>query len=133
MGRALMMLVVPPQASTRPTSTDRRELSAASLVERIEGRWTLRILLCLKEGALRFSDLRTAIPRISSNVLTERIRALEAEGLVERRYVPPPAARQLYALTPFAAGLKPALDALANWHVEALKTRSASTRKERSR
>jgi len=94
-------------------------LSDATYVKLIEGRWTLRILLCLNSGELRFSDLRTAIPSISSNVLTARMRALQTAGLVERRYLPPPAARHLYALGPRAAGLKPALDALARWHLRA--------------
>jgi len=88
------------------------------LLEAIEGRWTLHILLCLKEGAHRFSDLRTAIPRISSNVLTERMRALERAGLVERQYLPPPSASHVYSLAAVADGLKPALDALASWQAE---------------
>ena len=97
------------------TSARASELTDASPVAMIEGRWTLQILLCLKGGSQRFSDLRAAIPRISSNVLTERIRALQAVGLLERHYLPPPAARHLYALGPLATGLKPALDALASW------------------
>ena len=87
----------------------------AARLETIEGRWTLQILLCLNGGDLRFSDLKDAIPGISSNVLTDRIRELQTAELVERRYLPPPAARHLYALGPQAAGLKPVLDALANW------------------
>ena len=87
----------------------------ATRVEKIEGRWTLQILLCLNAGELRFSDFRTAIPGISPNVLTDRIRALQAAGLVEQRYVPPPTARHLYALGPLAGELKPVLEALANW------------------
>ena len=89
--------------------------SAASPLSEVEGRWTLRILLCLKAGEQRFSDLKTAIPGISSNVLTERIRRLENVRLVERRYQPPPVARHLYALGPLAVGLRPALDVLAAW------------------
>jgi DNA-binding HxlR family transcriptional regulator len=85
------------------------------LLEAIEGRWTLHILLCLKEGAHRFSDLRAAIPRISSNVLTERMRALEQAGLVERQYLPPPSASHVYQLAAAAESLKPALDALTSW------------------
>jgi len=87
-------------------------------IESIEGRWTLRILLCLGRGEHRFSDLRTAIPGISTNVLTERIRVLADAGLVERHYLPPPSASHVYALAPPAAGLKPALDALASWLAE---------------
>jgi DNA-binding HxlR family transcriptional regulator len=52
-------------------------------------------------------------------VLTERIRALECAGLVERLYLPPPAASFVYVLTSAAAGLKPVLAALARWHAEA--------------
>ena len=95
--------------------------SGASLLSKVEGRWTLQILLCLKSGERRFSDLRAAIPGISSNVLTDRIRTLESAGLVERRYQPPPVARHLYALAPLALGLKPALDALASWQGEKLQ------------
>ena len=88
------------------------------LLQRIEGRWILRILLCLSRGEHRFSDLRDAIHPISASVLTERIRGLERAGLVERRYLPPPFASQVYALTAFAAGLMPALDALASWQAD---------------
>jgi DNA-binding HxlR family transcriptional regulator len=96
-------------------SLHRSILSHSTRVEKIEGRWTLQILLCLNDGEFRFSDLMTAIPRISANVLTDRIRSLQTAGLVERRYLPPPAASHLYALGPLAGGLKPALDALARW------------------
>lgn len=81
----------------------------------IEGRWVLDILLCLNEHERRFTDLRTAIPRVSANILTDRLRALENTGLVERRCLPPPYASQVYALAEPADGLRPTLDALAHW------------------
>jgi DNA-binding HxlR family transcriptional regulator len=90
----------------------------AARLEAIEGRWTLQILLCLNAGDLRFSDLKDAIPGISSNVLTDRLRDLQTAGIVERRYLPPPTARHLYGLGPPASGLKQALDALAGWRSE---------------
>ena len=96
-----------------PAASDDRMRPENSLLSKIEGRWTLRILLCLKGGELRFTDLKVAIPGISSNVLTDRIRALEGEGLVERLYLPPAVERHLYALGPLANGLKPVLDALS--------------------
>ena len=103
-----------------------------SLLPKIEGRWTLQILLCLRGGELRFSDLKAAIPGISSNVLTERIRALEADGLVERRYLPPPVERHLYALGPLAGCLKPVLDALATWRGDKHDRSSPTSRAVRS-
>jgi len=95
------------------------QLPDGNLLQRIEGRWILRILLCLSRGEQRFSDLREAIPPISASVLTDRIRGLERAGLVERRYLPPPSASQVYRLTSSAAGLRPALDALARWQTDA--------------
>lgn len=86
-------------------------------LEKLHGRWTLRILLHLNGGAHRFVDLRAAIPQVTANVLTQRLRALECMGLIERHYLPPPAARHVYTLAAAAAGLKPALDALADWNV----------------
>jgi DNA-binding HxlR family transcriptional regulator len=91
---------------------------AGDLIEIIESRWTLQILLRLKDGEHRFSDLKSAIPGIASNLLIKRIRFLESAGLVERRYLPPPSARHVYALAPLAAGLRPALNALASWKNE---------------
>jgi len=110
----------------------------AARLETIEGRWTLQILLCLNGGALRFSDLKDAIPGISSNVLTDRIRELQNAGLIERRYLPPPTARHLYGLGPQASNLKPALDALASWqskdsdlHADGPRESSRAHEKER--
>jgi DNA-binding HxlR family transcriptional regulator len=82
---------------------------------RLEGRWILRILACLNTSEQRFADLRSAIPRVSANILTDRLRALECAGLVERRYLPPPQGSHVYALSEIGAGLKPVLDALATW------------------
>ncbi len=106
-----------PHIPNRPTASS-GQLPNSYLLQRIEGRWILRILLCLSKGEHRFSDLREAIPPISASVLTERIRSLERAGLVERRYLPPPSASQVYALTLAAAGLKSALNALANWQAD---------------
>ena len=94
------------------------QLPGSTHLRTIEGRWILRILLCLNRGEQRFSDLREAIPPISASVLTDRIRGLERAGLVERRYLPPPYASQVYRLTASASGLRPALDALASWQPE---------------
>lgn len=107
----------------RPTITD-------DPLETVEGRWILRILLRLNNGEHRFSDLKSALPRISSNVLTERIRALERAGLIERRFLPPPAASQVYALTSLGARLRPALEAIESWHMTARESEFSALRKD---
>lgn len=90
-------------------------------LEPLEGRWTLRILACLNSGEHRFADLRSAIPRVSANILTDRLRALERAGFVERRYLPLPHASHVYTLTEIATGLGPVLDALARWRTSQLE------------
>lgn len=118
-----------------PTAAVDRTVPAGDPLEPLEGRWTLRILVCLNTGAHRFADLRSAIPRVSANILTDRLRALECAGLVERGYLPPPHASHVYALTEIATGLRPVLEALAGWQASQSKL-STPTRlpgKEQSR
>ena len=97
------------------TSASNRISPNEDPLEKIEGRWILQILLCLATREHRFADLRAAIPRVSANILTDRLRALESAGLVERGYLPPPHASHIYMLTKLAAGLRPTLAALARW------------------
>ena len=95
-----------------------RVTRGADPIEQLQGRWTLRILLCLNAGPHRFSDLRAAIPQLAANVLTHRLRALQSAGLIERRYLPPPAASHVYALESGAQGLRRVLGALASPQAE---------------
>src|ERR671923_2421558 len=62
-------------------------------------RWTLLIVRELTPGPRRFTDLIDGLPGISRNLLTERLRALERDGIIARQALPPPAARQVYELT----------------------------------
>jgi DNA-binding HxlR family transcriptional regulator len=78
-------------------------------------RWTLLILRELHFGQRRFTDLRAALPGLAPNLLTERLRGLEQDGLVERAQLPPPAARTVYALTPQGRATAPVLQALARY------------------
>ena len=71
----------------------------AAALDVVGDRWTLLILRELSFGEQRFTDLRAGLPGIATNLLTERLRDLEAAGLVEQRELPPPAARTVYALT----------------------------------
>jgi DNA-binding HxlR family transcriptional regulator len=62
-------------------------------------RWTLLILRELVGGPRRYGDIRGELPGIATNLLAERLRELEAAGLIERTELPPPAARAVLSLT----------------------------------
>jgi DNA-binding HxlR family transcriptional regulator len=94
--------------------------TAASGVEQafkiLDGRWKLVILFHLFGGKiLRFSELERAIPAISQKMLTQQLRQLEKDGLVQRTVHPEVPPRVEYRLTPWGQALCPALDALLEW------------------
>jgi DNA-binding HxlR family transcriptional regulator len=66
-------------------------------------------------GPQRFTDLRRALPRASSNLVADRLRELEGHGVVRRRTLPPPAAAQVYELTGWGRELEPIVLALGGW------------------
>ncbi len=78
-------------------------------------RWTLLIVRELAPGPRRFTDLVDGLPGISRKLLTERLRALERDGIVARQELPPPAARQLYELTRDGRDLAHAIAPLIAW------------------
>ena len=78
-------------------------------------RWTLLIVRELVPGARRFTDLLVGLPGISRNLLTERLRGLERDGIVARRELPPPAARLVYELTADGRALAVAMVPLIRW------------------
>jgi DNA-binding HxlR family transcriptional regulator len=78
-------------------------------------RWTLLIVRELLLGPKRFKDLAQALPSIGANRLTERLRELEAHGVVAKRTLPPPGDVRAYVLTPYGERLRPVLLHLATW------------------
>jgi DNA-binding HxlR family transcriptional regulator/putative sterol carrier protein len=78
-------------------------------------RWTLLIVRELAPGPRRFTDLVDGLPGISRKLLTERLRALERDGLLARGELPPPAARQVYELTDDGHDLAHAIAPLMAW------------------
>jgi DNA-binding HxlR family transcriptional regulator len=87
----------------------------ARALDVIGERWALLVVRELLLGAQRFSDLRRALPGASTNMLTDRLRELEAHGVVYRRILPPPGASAVYELTERGHDLEPILDALGAW------------------
>lgn len=78
-------------------------------------RWSLLIVRELKPGPRRFTDLIDGLPGIPRNLLTERLRGLERDGVIARQELPPPAARQVYALTDDGRDLAEAMHGLIAW------------------
>ena len=68
-------------------------------------------------GPKRFTDLRLGLPHASPNVLAQRLRGLEAAGVVRRGKLPPPAASRIYELTEWGQDLEPVIIALGKWGV----------------
>jgi DNA-binding HxlR family transcriptional regulator/putative sterol carrier protein len=86
-------------------------------------RWTLLIVRELMPGPRRFTDLVDGLPGISRNLLTERLRALERDGIIARQELPPPAARQVYELTDDGRDLGGAMAPLIGWGTRRLSER----------
>ncbi|TCO59487.1 winged helix-turn-helix transcriptional regulator [Actinocrispum wychmicini] len=75
-------------------------------------RWTLLIVRELLPGPMRYTELKTSLGGIATNLLAERLRALESNGIVQRRLGD---AGVLYALTPWGAALREPMEALGRW------------------
>jgi len=85
-------------------------------VELIGARWSGAILGAVFAGGHRYSDIKAVIPSVSDTMLAQRLRALEAEGLLERRAVAGAGPlRAEYHLTDKGAALAPVIDALKTW------------------
>jgi DNA-binding HxlR family transcriptional regulator len=84
-------------------------------IELIGKRWTGAILSALTEGPQRFAELARAVPGLSDRLLSQRLRELEQEGLVEREVEAGTPVRVTYSLTEKGAGLRPAIAELKQW------------------
>jgi DNA-binding HxlR family transcriptional regulator len=84
-------------------------------VEMVGRRWTGAILRTLMDGPLRFSEVAASIPELSDRLLSERMKQLEARGLVTRHVVPGPPLQVRYALSEMGHELEPALAELQRW------------------
>src|SRR6266542_4177582 len=90
--------------------------SIAKALDVVGDRWSLLIVReLLIRGACRYTDLKNGLPGIATNLLSDRIRELEAAGLIWREDAPPPVATTLFHLTDTGAELKLVLDAIGRW------------------
>jgi DNA-binding HxlR family transcriptional regulator len=92
--------------------------SLAKALDLLGDRWTLLIVReLLLRGPSRYTDLRQGLPGIATNLLADRLRELEATGVVAREQAAPPVARTLFSLTPRGEELKDAIYALGRWGI----------------
>lgn len=83
----------------------------ARAVERVGERWALLIVRDLLAGARRYSDLKAGLPRIPTNILSDRLKELQQAGVIRRV----PTVRGGYELTPLGRELEPVVLALERW------------------
>jgi DNA-binding HxlR family transcriptional regulator len=84
-------------------------------IELIGRKWSGAILQVMRNGHTRFNDLAAAIPGLSDRMLSERLKELESERLVERRVIPATPVRVEYHLTAKGQALGEVLDGVAAW------------------
>jgi DNA-binding HxlR family transcriptional regulator len=83
----------------------------ARAIERVGERWALLIVRDLLVGPRRYSDLKSALPRIPTNILSDRLKELQEAGVLRRV----PSVRGGYELTPLGRELEPVVVALERW------------------
>jgi DNA-binding HxlR family transcriptional regulator len=88
----------------------------ARALDLVGERWALLVVRELLLGPKRFTDLRAGLPNVGPDVLSQRLRDLEGQGIVRRAKLPPPAgARPAYELTEHGAALEPLILELGRW------------------
>src|SRR5437016_11847012 len=81
----------------------------------IGGRWKVLILQQLFDGVKRFNELHRALAGITHKTLTQQLREMEADGIVNRKVYPQIPPKVEYSLTSLGKTLKPVLAAMHNW------------------
>ena len=88
----------------------------AKALDVVGDRWTLLIVReLLLQGPCRYTDLQQGLPGIATNLLAERLRDLERQGVISREEAPPPIAASLFRLTPRGLELEDAIYELGRW------------------
>jgi DNA-binding HxlR family transcriptional regulator len=95
----------------------------AKALDVVGDRWTLLIVRELSIRPCRYTDLRDGLPGIATNLLAERLRSLEAAGVIASHAEAPPIAATLYRLTDRGEGLLPAMGALGRWGLPLVRER----------
>jgi DNA-binding HxlR family transcriptional regulator len=101
----------------------RHYCALALALDRVGERWTLLVVRELLTGAKRYSDLQEGLPGVATNLLSTRLKAMERNGLIERRSLPPPGASMAYFLTERGEALARPVHALVRWGGQLMRER----------
>ncbi|GAA4936809.1 helix-turn-helix domain-containing protein [Streptomonospora halophila] len=107
----------------------RADSLAREIFSDVANKWALLIIEFLGDGTLRFNELRNMVEGISHKMLTQNLRMLERNGLVERTVHPTVPPRVEYTLTEAGRGLRATVDTMCGWtrryigHIEASRRR----------
>ncbi len=90
----------------------------SEILNRIGDKWSMLVVMTLKDGSRRFSEIRRAVPGVSQRMLTLTLRGLERDGLVSRKVTPTIPPRVDYELTTLGRSLQGPVFGLGKWAVE---------------
>jgi DNA-binding HxlR family transcriptional regulator/putative sterol carrier protein len=97
------------------TRTYGEACATAHALDLVGERWALLVVRELLLGPKRFTDVRAGLPNASPNVISQRLRELEARGVVRRRRLGPPARAWVYELTDWGQELEAVIVQLGRW------------------
>ena len=101
--------------SARHTKITDDDCPVREVLNRVGDKWSILVVAVLRDGSMRFSDLRRSVDGISQRMLTLTLRGLERDGLVTRTVTPTTPPRVDYALTRLGRSLLDPIMALAEW------------------
>jgi DNA-binding HxlR family transcriptional regulator len=85
------------------------------ILDQISDKWSMMIITVLDERPLRFNAIKHRLEGVTQKALTQTLRRLERNGLVDRRVIPTSPVAVEYAITPLGRSLQPAFASLYGW------------------
>lgn len=113
----MLLVRVATEQTIRPNVLD-QNCESRLAVDRLANKWLILVVYALVDGPMRHGALRRAITGISQKMLTQTLRRMERDGLVERRVVTDIPPHVEYALTPLGLTLTEPLVAICRWAME---------------
>ncbi len=99
-----------------------------NVLTRVGQKWTVLAMVALQGAPMRFGDIRRRLEGISQKMLTQTLRAMERDGLIERSVYDEKPLRVEYTLSPLARGLLPIVLALKQWAEDSLSVIESNNR-----